>query len=115
MFVAASFPLSLCATIYVSPTGSDTAAGTITAPLKSIQSAVDVATAGSTIYLRAGTYAVTTNVQFTKSGTAAAPYTVSAYASEKVIIDGEALPSYVKFLESSSAEYYANYISKDPW
>jgi hypothetical protein len=84
--------LSLCATIYVSPTGSDSGTGSITAPLKSIQSAVNLATAGSTIYLRAGTYALTTNIQITKSGTAAAPYVLSAYASEKVIIDGEAMP-----------------------
>ncbi|CAG8983145.1 hypothetical protein HYALB_00004588, partial [Hymenoscyphus albidus] len=98
---AASLPLSLCATIYVSPTGSDSGTGTITAPLKSIQSAINLATAGSTIYLRAGTYGLTTNIQFTKSGTASAPYTISAYESEKVIIDGEALPSTPGELDSS--------------
>jgi propanediol dehydratase large subunit len=90
--IAAFSRLSSCATIYVSPTGSDTAAGTITAPLKSIQSAVNLATAGSTIYLRAGTYALTTNIQITKSGTASAPYVLSAYGTEKVILDGEAMP-----------------------
>jgi hypothetical protein len=80
------------ATLYVSPTGSDSGAGTITAPLKSIQSAVDKAAAGDTIYLRAGTYALTTNIQIKKSGTASAPYTLSAYSTEKVVIDGEGLP-----------------------
>lgn len=83
--------LSLSAIIFVSPSGSDTAAGTLAAPLKSIQVAVNLATAGSTINLRAGTYAPTKNIQFAKSGTAAAPYTVQSYNGEKVIIDGEAL------------------------
>jgi S-methylmethionine-dependent homocysteine/selenocysteine methylase len=80
------------ATLYVSPTGSDSGAGTITAPLKSIQSAIDKAAAGDMIYLRAGTYAPTTNIQIKKSGTTSAPYTLSAYSTEKVIIDGEGLP-----------------------
>jgi hypothetical protein len=83
--------LSLCATIYVSPTGSDSGTGSITSPLKSIQSAVNLATAGSTIYLRGGTYALSKNIQFSKSGTASAPYTVSAYQSEKVVLDGEGM------------------------
>lgn len=85
-------PTAFSATIYVSPTGLDSGTGSITSPLNSIQSAVDVATAGSTIYLRAGTFALTTNVQIKKSGTLSAPYTVSAYGTEKVIIDGEGLP-----------------------
>jgi propanediol dehydratase large subunit len=80
------------ATIYVSPSGSDSAAGTLAAPLLSIQAAVDKAAAGDTIYLRAGTYTPTTNIQIKKSGTASSPITLSAYGSEKVIIDGESLP-----------------------
>ena len=87
--------LSLSAILFVAPTGSDTAAGTITAPLKSIQIAVNKATAGSTINIRAGTYALTKNVNFAKSGTASAPYTVQAYNGEKVVIDGEGLVGYV--------------------
>ncbi|CAE6482741.1 unnamed protein product [Rhizoctonia solani] len=78
--------------IYVSPTGNDSAAGTLAAPLKSIQKAIDKAVAGDTIYLRGGTYALSTNLQITKSGTASAKYTVTNYQSEKVIIDGEGLP-----------------------
>jgi uncharacterized protein YraI len=92
-FLAALLPLTFAATIYVSPTGLDTGSGSITSPLKSIQSAVNVATAGSTIYLRAGTYALTTNIQIkSKSGTASSPYVLSAYGTEKVVIDGEGLP-----------------------
>ncbi|KAF9048109.1 pectin lyase-like protein [Hymenopellis radicata] len=79
------------ATLYVSPTGTSSGTGTITSPFGSIQSAVNAATAGSTIYLRAGTYSPTTNIQITKSGSAGSTYVVSAYQNEKVIIDGEAL------------------------
>jgi hypothetical protein len=86
-------PSVLGATIYVSPTGSDSAAGTLAAPLLSIQSAVDKAVAGDIIYLRGGTYSPTKNIQIKKSGTSSALYTLSAYQSEIAIIDGEALPS----------------------
>jgi hypothetical protein len=89
---AALLPAVLAADIYVSPDGSDDATGTIDAPLQSIQLAVDQATAGSTIYLRGGTYTPTSNIQITKSGTASAPYVLRAYEGEWVIIDGEELP-----------------------
>jgi hypothetical protein len=85
-------PVVLAADIYVSPTGSDNNSGTLTSPLKSIQSAVDKATAGSTIYLRGGTYSPTTNIKISKSGTSSSPYTVTAYGDEVVVVDGEALP-----------------------
>ncbi|KAJ4361836.1 hypothetical protein N0V83_010777 [Neocucurbitaria cava] len=86
-------PSVLGATIYVAPTGSDTAAGTLAAPFKSIQSAIDKAVAGDTIYLRGGTYSLTNNIQIQKSGTSSAPYILSAYQSEVPVIDGEELPS----------------------
>ncbi|KAI0433615.1 family 9 polysaccharide lyase [Xylaria sp. FL1042] len=78
------------ASIYVSPTGSGS--GTIDSPYGSIQTAVNAASAGDTIYLRAGTYSPTTNIQITKSGTVTSPITLRSYNNEKVIIDGEALP-----------------------
>ncbi|CAE6430514.1 unnamed protein product [Rhizoctonia solani] len=78
--------------IYVSPSGNDSSAGTLDAPLKSIQTAINKAVAGDTIYLRGGTYSLTTNLQITKNGTSSAKYTLTNYQSEKVIIDGEGLP-----------------------
>ncbi|KAG8840222.1 hypothetical protein FRC20_005728 [Serendipita sp. 405] len=79
--------------IYVSPSGSDSNSGTSTsAPLKTIQAAVNKAVAGDTIFLRAGTYAPSTNIQITKSGTSSAPITLKNYNGEKVIIDGENMP-----------------------
>ncbi len=44
------------ATIHVSPTGSDTAAGTSTNPVRTLARAVSMATSGSTVLLRGGTY-----------------------------------------------------------
>lgn len=82
-----------CKDIYVSPSG--TGSGSQTAPYGSIQSAVNAAAAGDTIYLRAGTYKPTTNIQITKSGTRTSPITLRSYEKEKVIIDGEGLPGYV--------------------
>lgn len=76
--------------IYVSPSGSGT--GSLNAPFGSIQAAVNAATAGDTILLRAGTYKPTTNIQITKSGTSAAPITLRSYEEEKVVLDGESLP-----------------------
>ncbi|ORY64002.1 pectate lyase L [Pseudomassariella vexata] len=90
VFLLAGLPAAFAAEYYVSPSGSGT--GTLASPFGDIQEAVTAAAAGDTIYLRAGTYKPTTNIQITKSGTASAPITLTAYGSEKVIIDGEALP-----------------------
>ena len=79
-----------CKEICVSPSG--TGSGSQTAPYGSIQSAVNAATAGDVILLRAGTYKPTANIQSTKSGTAASPITLRSYQEEKVVLDGEALP-----------------------
>lgn len=76
--------------IYVSPSGTGT--GTSTSPYGSIQSAVNAAAAGDVIYLRAGTYKPTTNIQITKSGTRTQPITLRSFEKEKVILDGEGLP-----------------------
>ncbi|XPS75160.1 hypothetical protein M3J09_007267 [Ascochyta lentis] len=81
---------SLAKDIYVSPTGTGT--GSVTAPYGSIQSAVNAAVAGDNILLRAGTYKPTTNIQITKSGSRISPITLRSYDTEKVVIDGEALP-----------------------
>lgn len=87
-----SAALAAAADLYVSPSGSDTAAGTLAAPFRTIPVAIAAAVPGTTIYLRAGTYAPTTPIAITKSGTAALPYTLRAYSGEAVLLDGESLP-----------------------
>ncbi|KAF1843593.1 polysaccharide lyase family 9 protein [Cucurbitaria berberidis CBS 394.84] len=88
--VALLAPLVSAKEIFVSPTGSGT--GSATAPFGSIQAAVNAAVAGDVILLRAGTYAPTTNIQITKSGTRIQPITMRSFGTDKVIIDGEKLP-----------------------
>lgn len=78
-------------TLYVAVNGNDSSAGTISAPFRTIQKAIATAVAGDTVAVRGGTYPLTANIQITKSGTASAPYTLTAYGTERVIIDGEAL------------------------
>ncbi|EKD18389.1 uncharacterized protein L3040_007584 [Drepanopeziza brunnea f. sp. 'multigermtubi'] len=102
LVVVAAAHSAYAATYYVSPTGSDTAAGTLAAPYRSIQLAVDKVVPGDTIFMRGGTYSLTTNIKITrKDGTSSARITLSAYNNEKVILDGEALPGTPSELNSS--------------
>jgi Pel9A-like, right handed beta helix region/Protein of unknown function (DUF1565) len=80
------------ATLYVATNGSDTNAGTLTAPLLTIQRAVSLVSPGGTIAVRGGTYPLTTNITITKSGTSGAPLALTNYQGEPVVIDAEALP-----------------------
>ncbi|RKH64032.1 DUF1565 domain-containing protein [Corallococcus interemptor] len=72
----ALLPLSAgAAPLYVSPSGSDSNAGTSSsAPLKTIQAALDKATAGTVIHLAAGTYRERPTTK--RAGTATAPITL---------------------------------------
>ena len=60
---------------YVATTGSDTNAGTMTTPFATLQRGVTAAAAGDTVFIRGGTYRITTpatsgaGINFTKSGT----------------------------------------------
>jgi hypothetical protein len=60
---------------YVATTGSDSAAGTMAAPWATLQKAANTAAAGDTVWIRGGTYKITTpansgaGINFTKSGT----------------------------------------------
>ncbi|MDI5938159.1 MULTISPECIES: right-handed parallel beta-helix repeat-containing protein [unclassified Micromonospora] len=78
--------------LYVATNGDDGNPGTLAAPLRSIQRAVDLAQPGHTIYLRGGTYAPSTNLQLLKNGTSSQPITMRNYGTERVVIDGENMP-----------------------
>lgn len=66
---------ALATEYYVAPTGSDSNPGTIDQPFGSVQKGADTALAGDIVYLRGGTYAITTpktsgaGLLFSKSGT----------------------------------------------
>ncbi|HVV49053.1 MAG TPA: pectate lyase, partial [Polyangia bacterium] len=73
---------------YVATTGSDTAAGTMDAPWATLQKAANTAVAGDTVWIRGGTYMITTpansgaGINFSKSGTASANINYFAYPGE---------------------------------
>ena len=67
--------------LYVSPSGSDTNTGTIDAPFKTVQKALDTVKAGQTIYLREGTYTALNT--FKSSGTEGNYITLRNYPGEK--------------------------------
>ncbi|HEY4392823.1 MAG TPA: right-handed parallel beta-helix repeat-containing protein, partial [Polyangia bacterium] len=73
---------------YVATTGSDSNAGTMAAPWATLQKAANTAVAGDTVWIRGGTYLITTptnsstGLSFTKSGTASANINYFAYQGE---------------------------------
>ncbi|MFT7841635.1 right-handed parallel beta-helix repeat-containing protein [Saccharothrix sp. BKS2] len=94
--VAGAAPLARAAdptTLVVATNGSDDNPGTVDRPLRSIQRAVDLAQPGTSILLRGGTHAVTTNVQILKSGEPGRPIRLANYPGERVVVDGEGLPA----------------------
>ncbi len=79
---------------YVATTGSDSNAGTLAAPFATLQKGVNTAVAGDTVWIRGGTYNITTpatsgaGVNFTKSGTSDSNrINYFAYQSEIPVFD----------------------------
>ncbi len=81
--LAQSSSPALAGTFHVAPTGSDTAAGTETAPWRTPQRAATAVHAGDTVVIHAGTYAGFT---VTARGTAAAP--IAFVAERDARVDG---------------------------
>ncbi|MBV1850745.1 sigma-70 family RNA polymerase sigma factor [Catellatospora tritici] len=75
------------AELYVAPGGSDTNPGTLTAPLASLNRAVELVRPGQTIALRGGTYRATGPVTITTSGTESQRITLSNYRDEQPVLD----------------------------
>ncbi|MEW2157853.1 right-handed parallel beta-helix repeat-containing protein [Streptomyces sp. NPDC007189] len=74
--------------LYVAPSGTDSAAGTQSAPT-TLTSAISRIAPGGTIYLRGGTYAYSSTVTIPagSNGTSGARTTLTAYAGEKPVLD----------------------------
>jgi len=73
-------------TWFVATGGLDTNAGTLAAPLQTIQAAATVAQPGDVVMIEGGTYHET--VTPANSGTVSAPITYEAYNNQPVVIDG---------------------------
>lgn len=74
-------------TYYMATNGNDANAGTITAPFRSLQKGWSVISAGDTLYVRGGTYTISSQqVLNGKSGTASAKINLFAYPDEKPVI-----------------------------
>lgn len=86
VLLACASPL-LASTYYVATTGSDSAAGTIDNPFRTIPKAVTVSVAGDTIYVRGGTYTLASTITISKSGTASARCSLLAYPGERALLD----------------------------
>ena len=71
---------------YVATNGTDTNPGTLTQPLRTIQSAANVAQPGDTIFIRGGTYRET--VVPARSGSSSEPITFAPFEKESVVISG---------------------------
>lgn len=77
-------------TIYVSPTGSDSAPndGTINKPYLTINKAASIAVAGDVVIIKSGTYMVSSSIIVSNSGTSSQPITFKAEVKDGVIING---------------------------
>ena len=83
----ARMPPSTGAVFYVSPSGSDANPGTLVAPWRNIQKALDVLLPGQTVLVRAGTYREA--LVWRRTGATNAPVTLAAYPGEAPVLDGE--------------------------
>ena len=80
-------PAIFAKTIYVSTTGLDSNTGTISLPYLTITYAVSKSVAGDTIYVRGGTYTLTTTISISKNGTSSNKYYLLAYTNERPLLD----------------------------
>jgi Putative Ig domain/Immunoglobulin domain/Immunoglobulin I-set domain len=85
-------PTATACTLYVSPSGSDSNSGTLSAPWQTPQQAANNAAAGQTVCFRGGSYpqTVTSGYQqtFSKSGSAGNPIIFTNYPGEIAVIQG---------------------------
>jgi hypothetical protein len=100
--------------------GSDAAAGSLSAPLKTIGAAVKKASGGGTIYLRAGIFHLTETVEIMHSGITIQPYQGVNGQSEEVTVSGGVVlrPNWKKVpslaTTSGSTDAYDTYASSVP-
>ncbi len=79
------------ATYFVAVGGSDSAAGTVDNPFRTLPKAVTVSVAGDTIYVRGGTYSLAATITISKSGADTAYFHLYAYPGERPLLDFSAM------------------------
>jgi VCBS repeat-containing protein len=75
--------------LYVATNGNDSSGdGSINKPWRTIQKAAGVVNAGNTVYVRGGTYTLSSSISISRSGNAANYITFMPYSGETVNING---------------------------
>src|ERR1043166_4045375 len=80
------------ATLYVSTSGNDSNSGTSSAPLRTIVKAYSLASGGTTIIVKAGTYTDYNSgwgIHLGKSGSSSSPITLKSEVPGGAVIDGQ--------------------------
>lgn len=106
------------APLYVGLSGNNTNTGSIDSPWRTLDHAFSMLTAGDTLYMRGGTYAVNTTLKVSQSGTEYSPITISSYPGETAVLDGEYSVSgnHIIFLENKKYITLKNFtVTRSPY
>jgi NPCBM/NEW2 domain/DUF5010 C-terminal domain/Protein of unknown function (DUF1565) len=89
--------------IYVSPSGNDSASGTIDQPFRTVQRGLDAATPGTAVVLRGGNYSEP--VTFNNSGTDGAWITLQSQPGERAVLGNTSVPKFSSFMTMTDKQY----------
>lgn len=106
-YIGSSYGLSdsvIAGSIFVSPTGSDSGAGTEASPYLTLQKGITMASAGQTVYVRGGTHTAKCRID-NKSGTSGSRITIRNYPGEWPVFDGTAATGQDGMLEFHGCTY----------
>ena len=101
LFVAST---GSAATYYVATTGSDSNAGTLAAPFKTLTRAASAVKPGDVVEVRGGVYNAIANL-YNSKGTSAARIIFRNYAGETPIIDGSGMALHTDLVRLSESHY----------
>ncbi|NQT89431.1 DUF1565 domain-containing protein, partial [bacterium] len=97
---------------FVAPSGRDANDGTLNAPFRTVQKAVDTMAAGDVCHVRAGHYHESVKLEGLR-GTVEAPIVIKAYQGETVVLDGtEPITS---SWQRHKGKIYKTTLTKDIW
>ena len=89
---------------YVSPTGSNSNAGTLADPFLTIQHGIDQLSAGDNLNILAGTYSE--KLDLSTSGSAGQMIAIRAYQSQNVIVDADAFNNTLPIFYAGDQSYF---------